>query len=400
MNRRIYSLVAVLALGISRQSFAELAPQVTYNTGISPVSVAVGDFHDTNPTGILDLAVANESSNTVSILQGTGTGTFLAQHTTAAGTGPRAIATGDFNRDGWLDLVVVDSKGVAVLVNAKTATGTFNPPLIISTGFSTPEAVAVGDFNGDGCPDLAVTNFGNNTVTVLLNIRTGVCTATFGAPTTFPAGPGPSGIAVGDFFDQNPGPSGILDLAVVNSFAATVTILKGTGTGSFAISGTFSLSPATRALNGPKLIAVGDFNSDGYLDLVVAMDADTATATGQGGAVVLINKKTTPGSFLTAVLYPADAVPSSVAIGDFNGDGILDLVVANAFSEDISVLIGNGTAGVGDGTFQPAIDFPVGFLATSVAVGDFAGDDVGALPDDVVVTNFGFNNVSVLIGTE
>ena len=82
----------------------------------------------------------------------------------------------------------------------------------------------------------------------------------------------------------------------------------------------------------------------------------------------------------------------SVAVGDFNGDGALDLVVANRFSNNVSVLLGNG-----DGTFRTAVNYAAGSSPLSVAVGDFNGD--GVL--DLVVANGGLSpdpgNVSVLI---
>src|SRR5262249_57809399 len=81
---------------------------------------------------------------------------------------------------------------------------------------------------------------------------------------------------------------------------------------------------------------------------------------------------------------------SGVGIGDFNGDGIPDLAVANFASNDVSVLLGNG-----DGTFQPAAGYAVGSQPPSVvAVSDFNGD--GKL--DLVVPNYNSNNVSVLLG--
>ena len=104
-----------------------------FGTGIGPTSVAVGDF---NGDGKLDLAVANFSSNTVSILLGTGTGSFGAKTDFGTGSGPRSVAVGDFNGDGKLDLVVANfrSNTVSILLN----TG----PIGFSLGFDSPTVTA------------------------------------------------------------------------------------------------------------------------------------------------------------------------------------------------------------------------------------------------------------------
>ena len=115
-------------------------------------------------------------------------------------------------------------------------------------------------------------------------------------------------------------------------------------------------------------VAVGDFNHDGQPDLVTA-NSDSLTVS------VLLGTGT--GSFSPAVQYAVGAVgspPNSVAVGDFNGDGVEDLVTSDADLSDnsvnVSVLLGNG-----DGTFQNAVNYAAGFGPHAVAVGDFNGDD-------------------------
>jgi len=94
------------------------------------------------------------------------------------------------------------------------------------------------------------------------------------------------------------------------------------------------------------------------------------------------------GTFQSLGSIVVGEAPSSVAVGDFNGDGAEDLAVANGYSDTVSVLLGNG-----DGSFQAARNFAAGRLPSSVAVGDFNGD---GLPD-LAVANLGSNNVSILI---
>jgi hypothetical protein len=128
--------------------------------------------------------------------------------------------------------------------------------------------------------------------------------------------------------------------------------------------------------NAPS-VAVGDFDGNGMADLAVAdMKDEVSVLLGNGN-----------GTFQTAVNYPAGKSPESVAVGDFNGDGIADLAVADN-SGGVSVLLGNG-----DGTFQAAVSYPAGAGPTSVAVGDFNGDGKA----DLAVANNG-GGVNVLLG--
>src|SRR5258707_48112 len=131
----------------------------------------------------------------------------------------------------------------------------------------------------------------------------------------------------------------------------------------------------------PSSVAVGDFNGDGGLDLAVGI---------VGTYSVLVVLGNGDGSFQAARSFDTGCFgPSSVAVGDFNGDGALDLAVANNGAINISVLLGNG-----DGSFQAARSFGAGSGPPSVAVGDFNGD--GAL--DLAAANSASNTVSVLLG--
>jgi hypothetical protein len=130
----------------------------------------------------------------------------------------------------------------------------------------------------------------------------------------------------------------------------------------------------------PTSVAVGDFNGDGIADLAVG------NINGSNVSVLLGNGN---GTFQTAVDYSAGTSPSSVAVGDFNGDGKADLVVTSSDFNSVSMLLGNG-----DGTFQAPVNLGVGQNRTSAVVGDFNGDGIA----DLAATNFYDNNVSVLLG--
>ena len=122
---------------------------------------------------------------------------------------------------------------------------------------------------------------------------------------------------------------------------------------------------------GPYSVAVGDFNRDGKLDLVVANYPSVFTV-----SVLLGNGD---GTFQSQVTYPVGRQPISVAVADLNGDGQLDLAVADFTDGFVSVLLGNG-----DGTFQPSVEYPTGRVPSTIIIGDFNGD--GKL--DVATSNF------------
>jgi hypothetical protein len=349
----------------------------TFPAGSHPQSVAVGDF---NGDGIPDLAVGHgavSGDNTVSVLLGNGDGSFQAPDSYATGSAPVSVAVGDFNGDGISDLGVAGSSGVSVLLG--NGDGSFQAPHTFVAG-SQPVSVAVGDFNGDNDLDLAVVNQGSTNVSVLLGNGDGSFQDV--AP-SFAAGSGPESVAVGDFTG-----AGLGDLAVANEYSNTVSVLLGNGDGSFQDA--TSNSAGTR----PVSVAVGDFNGDGILDLAVA-DQGTAPDYRDGSVSVLLGNG--DGTFQAPRSFPAGSEPTSVAVGDFNGDGTLDLAVTNFIqtSDTVSVLLGNG-----DGTFQVAQSYAVGIQPESVAVGDFNGDGI----PDLAVANRGTPNnytnssVSVLLG--
>lgn len=249
---------------------------------------------------------------------------------------------------------------------------------------NTPVSVAIGDVNGDGKSDLAVANFDNSvdevpwapgTVSVLLGNGDG----TFQAQTTYPTGAGTVSVAIGDFTGD-----GRADLAVIGSGTqpdstspSTVTILIGNGDGTFQPGLAYPTGPDSTA------IAIGDLNADGKADLVVANDAPTPIN------VLLGNGD---GTFQPAVSYETETggVGVSVALGDLNGDGAPDLVVADEIAS-VDVLLNNG-----DGTFKSAVAYASAPNCTpfSVAVADLNAD--GKL--DVAAADLGTNNVNVFLG--
>jgi hypothetical protein len=305
-------------------------------TGDKPEFVAPGDF---NEDGIMDLAVATEEGgNQIAILRGKGAGgvgdgTFeLPDHYTA-GTMARALLVDDFNEDGILDLAVTVTPGVAILLG-QGAGGV-----------------------GDGSFDL---------------------------DSTYAAGTNPQGIVSGDFNED-----GIRDLAVANGVSNDVSILLGQGGGGIG-DGTFGSASSVAVGTGPVRVIAADFDEDGILDLAAVNNNNASNSVS-----VLLGRGTAgagDGTFKAAVDYSVGANPWGIATGDFNQDDITDLAVVNINGNDVSILTGDGGAGIGDGTFTLIQDVPAGTLPLEILTGDFNVDGL----EDIVVTNRTQDRISVL----
>ncbi|MEG4108445.1 DUF4347 domain-containing protein, partial [Microcoleus sp. S13_C5] len=260
------------------------APQVPLATGNGPRSVSIGDI---NGDGKPDLAVANDLTNNVSILlntttTGATTPTFAPQVTFATGTNPVSVSTGDFNGDGKPDLALanVSSNTVSILLNTTTTgatTPTFAPQVTFATG-TRPVSVSIGDINGDGKPDLATANFNSNNVSILLNrTTTGATTPTFATQVTFATNTGPNSVSIGDIDGD-----GKPDLAVANYNSNNASILlnrttTGAATPTFAPQVTFATG------NRPVFVSIGNINGDGKPDLA------TANFMGNNASILLNN---------------------------------------------------------------------------------------------------------------
>jgi hypothetical protein len=350
-----------------------------HDAGQQPTSLVAVDL---NGDGFLDLATADlgpffYDHRGVSVLLGNGDGTFQPAQSYPAGSAPFALAVADFNGDGRRDLAVVnrDVKAGNVAVLLGNGEGTFRSTTDLFTGNASPVPVAVGDFTGDGLRDdiAAATNYGD--VRVFLGNGDG----SFQTGTRYQL-PNQqiSGLAVGDFNGD-----GNEDLIAVSGpyGSGSVWVLLGNGDGTFQAPFRYQTG---RVLTS---VTVGRLRGDGSpADLVVTSDATVLVFLGNGD-----------GTFGTPVSYPVDGSPTSVSVGDFNADGKPDLVVSNNYYDQpgtVTLLLGNG-----DGTFQPGVEFPVGGHPFSVAVGDFRGN--GIL--DLVVTGSSEtegpgNTVSVLLG--
>jgi predicted Zn-dependent protease with MMP-like domain/predicted nucleotidyltransferase len=358
-------------LGFGNGTFST---QITYSTGNNsePISIAVGDFNNDRQ---LDIVVVNNYYNNIGIFHGYGNGTFSSQTNFSTGTNSntQSVAVADFNNDNRLDIVVANGWAYNIGIFYGYGDGTFSDIITYSTGSdSYPALVVVGDFNNDGRLDVAVANYGTDNIGVFFGNGNG----NFSSQTNFSTGSGskPYPLAVGDFNNDNQ-----LDIAVANYGSNNLGVLLG------CINGTFfsQLTYLTGDGSQPLSIAVGDFNNDSRLDVVVANSFTDNVGVFLGYA---------SESFLSAPAYSTgfSSQPTSVAVGDFNNDTRLDIVVANNGTDNVTVLFGSGY-----GTFVSQATYSTGYGSYPcwVAVGDFNNDS----RLDIVVANSGTNNVGVFL---
>jgi hypothetical protein len=217
------------------------------------------------------------------------------------------------------------------------------------------EYVVTGDFNGDGLADFAASNQTDGTVSIFLSNGDGTFTQPVGSPVNvIQSGQYVNAIVAGDFNRD-----GNLDVAV--QVSGTIVVLTGSGDGKFSIGAPILLPSGHPAL----VLAVADLNQDGYLDLAVGAGGDTSALVAMLG--------NGDGTFNTASGIPTmiGKGPSSVVVGDFNGDGIPDVAVTALYGNNLTILLGNG-----DGSFSEAPMSPIAaiFPPDSAVAADFDQD--------------------------
>jgi hypothetical protein len=341
-------VIAVLGLSLQAKepSPIRLSEPHSYAVNSSPDSITVGDF---NNDGKLDL-VASDFWSFVSVMLGNGDGTFRSAvdfpTDYRAFSFPASVATGDFDGDGNLDIVVGNTELASVSVLLGNGDGTFGPPVIFPVS-GAPYSLAVADFNHDGQLDLATADFDSNRISILLGSGDG----SFVASGDYGVGNGPLGLSVGDFNRD-----GEADLVIANWRDDNIGILFGRGDGTFHPMTHYTVG------DGPNSIAVADLNGDRIQDLVAA-NGDTSTVS------VLFGKG--DGTFASAVNFTVGNLPACVTVGDLNGDKKPDLIIGNAGFPDtsLSLLLGDGR-----GNFATATNYVLDSYPFFVAVADFDGD--------------------------
>ena len=303
---------------------------------------------DLNNDGNLDITVINEDTADVRcyLNQGNDSGEFGPMVNPPSSVNLQASPNepADFNRDGFVDLVVCNIATDTVSVLLGNGDGTFAPQQQINVGFA-PRGVAVLDVDGDGDMDVVNTNYGSGNLSILLNNGTGV----FGAPTFFEGGgAGERSLATGDMNGD-----GLLDLVIgmLNSGEIVVNLNNGDGT--------FTESGSEPAVSGTWMLALGDLNGDGHLDVtsVNASQDNCTTNFGNGD-----------GTITPAIAYPTDNYPLSTDVGDLDGDGDLDWVISS-YLGDWYIYLNDG-----DGNFTFFLEILAPIAASCAVMMDIDND--------------------------
>lgn len=354
--------------------------------GTHPTSVAVGNFNGSAP----DLAVANEGSNSLSILLGNGFGQFTAGAPVAVGSLPSSVVVGRFNADAFDDLAIASVGDDNIAIRLGDGAGGFTGTGTVSTGAaSDPRAIATGDFNNDGKADLVSANQGSSTVSVHLGDGMGAF-ATDPTPRDVSVGSSlpaanPIAIAVIQLGGTTGSPNTDLDAMVASQTSDQVLSLMNDGTGEFTGSGT-NYTAMTSATNpDPSAVAVGSLNpgANSEPDVLIA---------NQGADQVWPAYGRLDGTaFDFGGVLATGADPVAVAFGDLDGDGDDDGISANSGGGTATAIISNG----GGGT-EVDTSIPVGSFPRAVATGAFDADAKA----DVAVASYASNSVSVLTSLE
>ncbi len=348
-----------------------LQSQGLFGPGTQTTTPVVADF---NEDGIPDVAVANGiSTGFVYVLLGTGGGAFSAPVAHGVGRFPVQMIAGDFDEDGVTDLVTVSKQAAGGLTflfgngAGGQGDGTFADSLMIPLG-QEPATLVSEDFNEDGIADLAVGRSANSLLSILIGQgANGTGNGTYVADsTTYSVTIRPVSMVSGDFNED-----GIFDLAVLGSLNGQISILLGLGSGGQG-NGKFADPVSYSSGGGITALVSGDFDADGITDLATIQRASVGNLGllfGQGSAGV------GDGTFGLPVVVPAGDVMTDLATGDLNGDGVTDLALTNGNASHLVLLLGHSVAGVADGTFGSPVPFTVGDSPLALVHADMNGDE-------------------------
>jgi hypothetical protein len=343
-NNAYHDNWAVLARGNGNMTFEAL---VSILVGDRPYGLIVSDL---DADGVPDLIIPNQGDANLYVLKGLGGGRFdppvLAP---AAFSSIEAFAAADFNRDGRSDLVIGDD---GLRVQLAGSGGGFDSKNIASD-ILFPIWLQAADLDSDGNPDLIAVQSGYAANGIqyypaIVEVLPGNGDGTFRPPVKLQDVETPFAAAVADVNGD-----GSLDIIIANEGRDDVTIYLGDGHGAFAEAGRVAVGPS------PFWVAAADFNGDGIPDLATANAGNTVGTVGvlrntiypdpppagTGDVTVLLGLG--GGRFAPPQHYAEGGSDASLAVGDYDQDGVVDLAVIDRIENTLTILLGNG-----DGSFR------------------------------------------------
>ena len=346
-----------------------LADAALYITDDQPQAVAIADLDGDLD---LDVAIANTLSGTVSVLLNLGNGAFGPEESYVVGNAPVDVVLADLDGDTDIDLATADAQSNVVAVRLNRGDGTFERRETYPAG-GRPSSLAAGDLDGDDDLDVVVTNSNVTTLSVLPNLGGGV----FGSRETVGVGNNPDTVEIADLDGDDD-----FDMVATNRTDDTVSVLRNVGSGRL-----FEPDYTYPVGDGPRGMAIADFDTDGLLDVAVANFAEGA---GNSLSVLLNNGNST---FADQRVFETGEGPRGVASGDLNNDGRPDLAVtqpgADGLGTTLAVLLN-----LGEGDFAERVEFASGGDGPhGIAAADLNSDGF----DDVAVANSGSDTVGILL---
>lgn len=321
------------------------------NSNLSPSFLAVGDVNNDRLPDLVTLNKATVSpAIPISVFLNNGAGGFSAPINIASTISPNAVALGDYNKDGNLDLAIAaDGLGTGINIRLGNGTGNFPTGTNITTEATTFDIVTA-DFNGDGNLDLA--SFIDQVAATDLRVFFGNGMGGFAAPVTYTLPFGKRDLEVSDFnVDGKP------DLAVAASSVIRVFLNNGAGV--------FTAAPDITGIGNPNRIVSADFNRDCIPDLAVS-----AISTGNTVRILLGNGS---GGFAAQPAIPVTNQPEHMTVGDFNRDKKVDLAIrrsgTTAGQSNFTILPGNGSGGFGT-AFELTLGVPTSGVTPRLATID------------------------------
>jgi hypothetical protein len=314
------------------RSFTAQSPELVLGSALETPDVHGVAVADLDGDGDYDLASVNSGDGTVALFQQIAPAVFSTHSNLRIGggattAGAAAIAAADWSGDGRVDLLTANRTAKSLAGYVQQADGSFHatPDLLLASGLIDPVSVALADLDGDGALDIAVADFGGSHVALFHQSANG----------TFPAAPdailgspattnGPSMVLAADLNGD-----GRIDLATANTSAKTLSVFFQQPGGTFPATPDLTLGgPATT--NGPVVVAAGDIDGDGLVDLACA---------NQAGNNVTIFLATAPGVFPSSpslvLTHPSLLAPTGLSIEDVDLDGSRDVVCGCSGSDSI-----------------------------------------------------------------
>ena len=375
-------------------SSTDITPKVDLTTLANPEDVRVSDL---DGDGKPDILVANYGAGSFSVFRNTSVAGNInianfSRKDFTSGSGSTFISVADLDNDGKQDVIVANQgeNTLSIFKNISTSGNiSFNSPVKLTTP-STPIGIGIGDFDKNGWLDIVTVNYDNNSLSIFSNkgIFNTLSASNFNAPFKLITGLNPITIDVADLDGDSK-----VDIVVGNYSSRNVSIFKNNYVSGILNTSSFSTKIDFNAGNSPGYLKLGDIDGDSKLDIVVLAEG--------ANSVGILRNTTSPGlislsSFAPRVNFNTGLTPYYISLGDMTGNGKLDLLVTN-FGDGTATIWQNKAipGSITSASFFKRLNFTVGTKPYAGLLADIDGD----AKTDILVSNTGSNTLSILRNT-